>query len=175
MVCIDMSEYMERHSVSRLIGSPPGYIGYEEGGLLTEAVIRKPYTIVLLDEFEKAHRAVSNLLLQVFDEGRLSDSHGRVADFRNTVIIMTSNLGQSELRDARKSSMATHSNSSASVSASATPESIEVEKISGETDQGQVQADVNLLTMELVNRYFSPEFVNRIDEVRRERVSHSVI
>jgi len=93
MVRIDMSEYMEKHSVSRLIGAPPGYVGYEEGGALTEAVRRKPYQIILFDEFEKAHREVANLLLQVFDEGRLTDSHGRTVDFRNTVIILTSNLG----------------------------------------------------------------------------------
>ncbi|KDO19258.1 hypothetical protein SPRG_15039 [Saprolegnia parasitica CBS 223.65] len=90
---IDMSEYMEKHSVSRLIGAPPGYVGYEEGGALTEAVRRRPYQVVLFDEFEKAHRDVSNLLLQVFDEGRLTDSQGRLVDFRNTVIICTSNLG----------------------------------------------------------------------------------
>jgi len=90
---IDMSEYMEKHSVSRLIGAPPGYVGYEEGGTLTESVRRKPYQIVLLDEFEKAHRDVGNILLQVFDEGRLTDSQGRTVDFKNTLVIMTSNLG----------------------------------------------------------------------------------
>eukprot|EP01114_Cavostelium_apophysatum_P022813 TRINITY_DN8386_c0_g1_i1.p1 TRINITY_DN8386_c0_g1~~TRINITY_DN8386_c0_g1_i1.p1 ORF type:complete len:867 (+),score=224.66 TRINITY_DN8386_c0_g1_i1:316-2601(+) len=93
MVRIDMSEYMERFSVSRLIGAPPGYVGYEEGGVLTEAVRRRPYQVVLFDEFEKAHREVSNLLLQVFDEGTLTDSQGRVVDFKNTICIMTSNLG----------------------------------------------------------------------------------
>lgn len=91
-----MSEYMERFSVSRLIGAPPGYVGYDEGGTLTEAVRTRPYRVILLDEFEKAHKDVSNLLLQVFDEGRLSDSKGRTVDFRNTVIIMTSNLLQEE-------------------------------------------------------------------------------
>ncbi|OQS01696.1 AAA ATPase domain-containing protein [Achlya hypogyna] len=94
---IDMSEYMEKHSVSRLIGAPPGYVGYEEGGALTEAVRRRPYQVVLFDEFEKAHKDVSNLLLQVFDEGRLTDSQGRTVDFRNTVIICTSNLGSDVL------------------------------------------------------------------------------
>jgi len=93
MIRIDMSEYMEKFSVSRLIGAPPGYVGYEEGGVLTEAVRRRPYSLVLFDEFEKAHREVSNLLLQVMDEGHLTDSQGRKVDFRNTVIIMTSNLG----------------------------------------------------------------------------------
>jgi len=93
MTRIDMSEYMEKHAVSRLIGAPPGYVGYEEGGTLTESVRRCPYQVILFDEFEKAHRDVSNVLLQLFDEGRLTDSHGRVVDFRNTVIILTSNLG----------------------------------------------------------------------------------
>lgn len=90
---IDMSEYMEKHSISRLIGAPPGYVGYEESGELTEALRRKPYSVVLLDEFEKAHRDVSNLLLQVLDEGHLTDTKGRRVDFRNAIIIMTSNLG----------------------------------------------------------------------------------
>ena len=90
---VDMSEYMEKHSVSKLIGSPPGYVGYEDGGFLTEAIKRKPYQVVLLDEIEKAHFDIFNLLLQVFDEGRLSDSKGRVVNFKNTLIIMTSNIG----------------------------------------------------------------------------------
>ncbi len=93
MVRIDMSEYMEKFSVSRLIGAPPGYVGYDEGGQLTEAVRRKPYSVVLLDEIEKAHPEVFNVLLQVLDEGRLTDSKGRTVDFKNTIIIMTSNLG----------------------------------------------------------------------------------
>jgi len=93
MVRIDMSEYMEKHTVSRLIGAPPGYIGYDEGGQLTEAVRRSPYTIVLLDEIEKAHPDVFNILLQVLDDGRLTDSKGRMVDFKNTVLIMTSNIG----------------------------------------------------------------------------------
>ncbi len=99
MVRIDMSEYMEPHSVARLIGAPPGYVGYDEGGLLTEAVRRKPYCLVLLDEVEKAHRDVFNVLLQVLDDGRLTDSHGRVVDFRNTLIVMTSNIGSYALSD----------------------------------------------------------------------------
>ncbi|MGC8805611.1 MAG: AAA family ATPase, partial [Candidatus Ratteibacteria bacterium] len=93
IVRIDMSEYMEKFSVSRLIGAPPGYVGYEEGGQLTERVRRRPYTVILLDEIEKAHSEVFNILLQLLDEGRLTDGHGRTVDFRNTVIIMTSNLG----------------------------------------------------------------------------------
>ena len=90
---IDMSEYMEKHAVSRLIGAPPGYVGYDQGGVLTEAVRRKPYQVILFDEIEKAHQEVFNLLLQVIDEGRLTDSHGRTVDFKNTIIILTSNLG----------------------------------------------------------------------------------
>ncbi|MEK9770523.1 MAG: AAA family ATPase, partial [Betaproteobacteria bacterium] len=93
MIRLDMSEYMEKHSVARLIGAPPGYVGYDEGGLLTEQVRRKPYAVILLDEVEKAHPDVFNLLLQVLDDGRLTDSHGRTVDFKNTVLIMTSNLG----------------------------------------------------------------------------------
>jgi ATP-dependent Clp protease ATP-binding subunit ClpB len=93
MIRIDMSEYMEKHSVARLIGAPPGYVGYDEGGYLTEAVRRRPYTVVLFDEIEKAHMDVFNILLQVLDDGRLTDGHGRTVDFKNTIIIMTSNIG----------------------------------------------------------------------------------
>jgi ATP-dependent Clp protease ATP-binding subunit ClpB len=93
MIRIDMSEYMEKHSVSRLVGAPPGYVGYDEGGQLTEAIRRRPYSVILLDEIEKAHVDVFNILLQVLDDGRLTDSQGRTVDFRNTVLIMTSNLG----------------------------------------------------------------------------------
>jgi ATP-dependent Clp protease ATP-binding subunit ClpB len=93
MIRLDMSEYMEKHTVSRLIGAPPGYVGYDEGGQLTEAVRRKPYSVVLFDEIEKAHADVFNVLLQVLDDGRLTDGHGRTVDFKNTVVIMTSNLG----------------------------------------------------------------------------------
>ena len=99
MIRIDMSEYMEKYSVSRLVGAPPGYVGYEEGGQLTEKVRRRPYSIVLLDEIEKAHSDVFNLLLQVMDEGRLTDSNGRTVDFKNTVIILTSNIGTRQLKE----------------------------------------------------------------------------
>jgi ATP-dependent Clp protease ATP-binding subunit ClpB len=99
MVRIDMSEFMEKHSVARLIGAPPGYVGYEEGGYLTEAVRRKPYSVILLDEVEKAHPDVFNILLQVLDDGRLTDGHGRTVDFRNTVIIMTSNMGSDVIQE----------------------------------------------------------------------------
>ncbi len=99
MVRLDMSEYMEKYSVSRLIGAPPGYVGYDEGGQLTEAVRRKPYSVVLFDEVEKAHPDVFNVLLQVLDDGRITDSQGRTVDFKNTIIIMTSNLGSQYLLD----------------------------------------------------------------------------
>lgn len=102
MIRIDMSEYMEKHAVARLIGSPPGYIGHEEGGQLTEAVRRKPYAVVLFDEVEKAHPEVFNLLLQVLDEGRLTDSKGKTVDFRNTLIILTSNIGSQLLLEKMK-------------------------------------------------------------------------
>jgi ATP-dependent Clp protease ATP-binding subunit ClpB len=99
MVRIDMSEFMEKHSVARLIGAPPGYVGYEEGGFLTEAVRRRPYSIVLMDEIEKAHSEVFNILLQILDDGRLTDGHGRTVDFKNTVVIMTSNIGSQWIVD----------------------------------------------------------------------------
>ncbi|MCY3732490.1 MAG: AAA family ATPase, partial [Rhodospirillaceae bacterium] len=99
MTRIDMSEFMVKHSVARLIGAPPGYVGYEEGGYLTEAVRRRPYSVVLLDEIEKAHPDVFNILLQVLDDGRLTDGHGRTVDFRNTVVIMTSNLGSGRIQE----------------------------------------------------------------------------
>jgi len=102
MVRVDMSEFMEKHSVARLIGAPPGYVGYEEGGYLTEAIRRKPYSVILLDEIEKAHPEVFNILLQILDEGRLTDGHGRTVDFKNTLIIMTSNLGSQWIQDLRE-------------------------------------------------------------------------
>jgi ATP-dependent Clp protease ATP-binding subunit ClpB len=136
---MDMSEYMEKHSVSRMIGAPPGYVGYDEGGALTESVRRRPYQVVLFDEVEKAHPDVFNVLLQVLDDGRLTDGQGRTVDFRNTLIIMTSNLGSEFL----------------SVSAGE------------ETPEGE-HADVDSvrpLVMEAVRRHFRPEFLNRIDEI----------
>eukprot|EP01006_Ploeotia_vitrea_P037370 TRINITY_DN66125_c0_g1_i1.p1 TRINITY_DN66125_c0_g1~~TRINITY_DN66125_c0_g1_i1.p1 ORF type:complete len:849 (-),score=446.65 TRINITY_DN66125_c0_g1_i1:592-3138(-) len=137
MVRIDMSEYMERFSVSRLVGAPPGYVGYEEGGVLTEAVRRRPYQVILLDEMEKAHRDVSNLLLQVFDEGHLTDSQGRKVDFRNTIIIMTSNLGAAEMADM---------------------------EASGAVDRTDADA-MERVTMEAVKHHFRPEFINRLDQI----------
>ncbi|PVV01204.1 hypothetical protein BB560_004386 [Smittium megazygosporum] len=142
IIRVDMSEYMEKFSVSRLIGAPPGYVGYEQGGELTDAVRRKPYSVVLLDEIEKAHSDVSNILLQVLDEGKLTDSQGRVVDFRNTIVIMTSNIGAELIEtDAIKSS-------------------------SGKEDKtGTVSEATKGDVLELVKRNFSPEFTNRIDEL----------
>src|SRR5678810_1143756 len=109
MVRLDMSEFMEKHSVARLIGAPPGYVGYEEGGYLTEAVRRRPYSVILLDEVEKAHPDVFNILLQVLDDGRLTDGQGRTVDFRNTVIVMTSNLGSQMIQELAERDVATDS------------------------------------------------------------------
>jgi ATP-dependent Clp protease ATP-binding subunit ClpB len=139
MVRIDMSEYQERHTVSRLIGAPPGYVGYEEGGQLTEAVRRHPYAVVLLDEIEKAHPEVFNILLQVLDDGRLTDNQGRVADFKNTLIIMTSNLGSEVIRERMEAAVGT-------------PAEALHERIRDEV-------------MGLLKQRLRPEFLNRIDEV----------
>ncbi|WHI48790.1 ATP-dependent chaperone ClpB [Microbulbifer sp. ANSA003] len=141
MVRIDMSEFMEKHSVARLIGAPPGYVGYEEGGYLTEAVRRKPYSVVLLDEVEKAHPDVFNILLQVLDDGRLTDGQGRTVDFRNTVVVMTSNLGSDLIQK-----YATAENG---------------DDLDAEIRYRQMKSAV----MEVVGNHFRPEFINRIDEV----------
>ncbi|MDD3667851.1 MAG: AAA family ATPase, partial [Bacteroidales bacterium] len=138
MIRIDMSEYQERFSVSRLIGAPPGYVGYEESGQLTEAVRMKPYSIVLLDEIEKAHPDVFNILLQVLEDGRLTDNKGRVIDFKNTIIIMTSNLGSELLQEA-----------------------LEDESSNFETSWDKAQSEV----LELLKKTIRPEFLNRIDEI----------
>lgn len=136
VIRFDMSEFQEKHSVSRLIGSPPGYVGYEESGELTEAVRRKPYSVVLFDEFEKAHKDVSKLLLQVLDEGSLTDSHGKHIDFRNTIIVMTSNIGQ---------------------------EILLADDVSDET--GQISELTKQEVSERLKHYYPPEFLNRLDEV----------
>ena len=141
LIRIDMSEYMEKFSVSRLIGAPPGYIGYEEGGQLTERVRRKPYSIILLDELEKAHADVFNLLLQVLDEGRLTDSLGRQVDFKNTIIIMTSNAGTRQLKDFGKGVGFT--------------QTVNIED----------KQFANSVIQKALNKTFSPEFLNRIDNV----------
>ena len=141
MIRIDMSEYMEKHSVSKLIGSPPGYVGHEDGGQLSEKVRRHPYSVVLFDEIEKAHPDVFNILLQVLDDGHITDSQGRKVDFRNTVIIMTSNAGAQSIVDAKRLGFNT----------------VQDEK----EDYKKMQSNV----MDEVKRIFRPEFLNRIDEI----------
>ena len=140
MIRIDMSEFMEKHSVARMIGAPPGYVGYEEGGYLTEAVRRRPYSLILLDEVEKAHPDVFNILLQVLDDGRLTDGQGRTVDFRNTVIVMTSNLGSHQIQ----------STFDDSASGAGSPEAYT-----------QMKAQV----MGVVQAHFRPEFINRLDDI----------
>ena len=148
LIRIDMSEYMEKHAVSRLIGAPPGYVGHDEGGQLTEAVRRQPYSVILLDEIEKAHPEVFNVLLQVLDDGRLTDSKGRVVSFSNTVVIMTSNLGADLLL-------------AAAARAGSGADSGEESAGSGASGSGAVKAAVR----DVVKRHFRPEFLNRIDEI----------
>ena len=150
MIRLDMSEYMEKHNVSRLVGAPPGYVGYEEGGQLTDAVRRKPYSVILLDEVEKAHADFFNILLQVLDDGRLTDSQGRTVDFRNTVIIMTSNLGAKAL----------HKNSPELGFLAAKKADSNVDENKG-IDFKEAKKSV----MDAVKRHFRPEFLNRIDEM----------
>ncbi len=139
MVRIDMSEYMEKFSVSRLIGAPPGYVGYEEGGQLTEAVRRRPYCVLLLDEIEKAHPDVFNILLQVLDEGRLTDSQGRTVNFKNTIIIMTSNLGAHLIQE-------------------------KLQEINDENKES-IMGELRVSMLELLRQTIRPEFLNRIDEI----------
>lgn len=150
MIRLDMSEYMEKHTVSRLVGAPPGYVGYEEGGQLTDAVRRKPYSVILLDEVEKAHADFFNILLQVLDDGRLTDSQGRTVDFRNTVIIMTSNLGAKAL----------HKNST-ELGFLAPKKAESNAKDAKNIDFKEAKKSV----MDAVKRHFRPEFLNRIDEM----------
>ncbi|WP_290377836.1 AAA family ATPase, partial [uncultured Bacteroides sp.] len=138
---IDMSEYMEKYTVSRMIGAAPGYVGYEEGGQLTEKVRRKPYSIVLLDEIEKAHPDVFNILLQVLDEGRLTDNYGRTIDFKNTVIIMTSNIGTRQLKEFGRGVGFAAQN---------------------RTDDNEYSRSV---IQKALNKTFAPEFLNRLDEI----------
>ena len=140
MVRIDMSEFMEKHAVSRLVGAPPGYVGYEEGGYLTEAVRRRPYSVILLDEVEKAHPDVFNILLQVLDDGRLTDGQGRTVDFRNTVIIMTSNLGSQMIQDMFVDS-------------------------AGGDDSAESYTQMKAAVMGVVQAHFRPEFINRLDDI----------
>ena len=142
LIRIDMSEYMEKHAVSRLVGAPPGYVGYEEGGMLTERVRRHPYSVILLDEIEKAHPDVFNILLQVLEDGNLTDSFGRTVDFRNTVLIMTSNVGNRKTHSGRSLGFASDTED--------------------QEKQNAVKAQANIA--EDVKKTFSPEFLNRIDE-----------
>ncbi len=140
MIRVDMSEYMEKHSVSKLIGSPPGYVGFDEGGQLTEKVRRTPYSVVLFDEIEKAHPDVFNILLQILEDGRLSDSQGRVVDFKNTIIVMTSNLGAHDLMERKRLGF-------------------------GETDDAPTDEEIRATVMQRLREAFRPEFLNRIDEI----------
>ncbi len=137
IIRVDMSEYMEKHTVARLIGAPPGYVGYDEGGQLTEAVRRRPYSVILLDEIEKAHRDIFNVLLQILDDGRLTDGKGRVVNFKNTVIIMTSNLGSQEILQRAKIGFITN----------------------------KAFAEAESIIKDLLKNYFRPEFLNRIDDI----------
>lgn len=140
MVRIDMSEYMEKFSVSRLIGAPPGYVGYEQGGQLTEPVRRRPYSVVLLDEIEKAHPEVFNVLLQLLDEGRLTDSQGNVVNFKNTIVIMTSNLGSDIIQSA-------------------------LQKVRNDEEREQALMQTRLKLVELLRKQMRPEFLNRVDDI----------
>ena len=137
LIRIDMSEYMEKHSIARLIGAPPGYVGYDEGGQLTQAVRKKPYSVILFDEVEKAHPDVFNLMLQIFDDGRLTDSKGRTVDFKNTIIILTSNIGSNIILDNALKGMM------------------------GEKNKEQEKEEIT----QKLREYFKPEFLNRIDEI----------
>ncbi len=140
LIRIDMSEFMEKFAVSRLVGAPPGYVGYEEGGQLTEKVRKKPYSVVLLDEIEKAHPDVFNILLQVFDDGILTDSNGRKIDFRNTIIIMTSNAGTKDIKEGGQ---------------------IGFTDIKSTTDYDNMKSTID----DAIKKIFNPEFLNRVDEL----------
>ncbi|MHB9035697.1 MAG: ATP-dependent chaperone ClpB [Armatimonadota bacterium] len=141
MIRIDMSEFMEKHSVARLIGAPPGYVGYEEGGYLTEHVRRKPYSVILFDEIEKAHQDVFNILLQILEDGRLTDGQGRTVDFKNTVSIMTSNIGSDVIREQQ------------------------IESFRGGIDRKTADDDARRVVMDALKAHFRPEFLNRVDEI----------
>jgi len=135
MIRIDMSEYQERHTVARLIGAPPGYVGYDEGGQLTEAVRRRPYSVILFDEIEKAHHDVFNVMLQILDDGRLTDGHGRTVDFKNTIVTMTSNIGSHRILEYRGAF------------------------------EGREYDQMKQAVLDEMRRHFRPEFLNRVDEV----------
>ena len=156
MVRIDMSEYQERHSVSRLIGAPPGYVGYDESGQLTEAVRRKPYSVVLLDEIEKAHQDVYNILLQILDDGRLTDNKGRLVDFKNTIIIMTSNIGAMAIQE-----MMTKNEELRAKNEELEAQSSKITAQSSDSDFEEMRNKV----MEILRQFMKPEFLNRIDDI----------
>jgi len=160
LVRIDMSEFMEKHSVARLIGAPPGYVGYEEGGYLTEAVRRKPYSVLLLDEVEKAHPDVFNILLQVLEDGRLTDGQGRTVDFRNTVVVMTSNLGSEAIQDIAKNKAF----DSIDLEVDLGIETATEENIHSDENDNRYEV-MKEAVMQVVGGHFRPEFINRIDEV----------
>ena len=141
LLSFDMSEYMEKHTVSRLVGSPPGYVGYDEGGQLTKAVRQRPYSVVLFDEIEKAHPDVFNILLQILEEGRLTDGQGRTVDFRNAVIIMTSNVGARDISQTQTLGF------------------------SGDADSGLSDKEIQSRVMSELKKLFRPEFLNRLDEI----------
>ena len=143
MIRLDMSEYMEKHTVAKLIGSPPGYVGYDEGGQLTEKIRRKPYSVVLFDEIEKAHPDVFNMLLQILEDGRLTDSQGRTVDFKNTVIVMTSNVGASLITDSKQRQLG-FANS-------------DTEKSKND--------DIKEIVLNELKKVFKPEFLNRVDDI----------
>ena len=145
MIRVDMSEYMEPHSISKLIGSPPGYVGFDEGGQLTEKIRRKPYSVILFDEVEKAHPDVMNMLLQILDDGRLTDAQGRTVDFKNTVIIMTSNIGARMITDKNALGFSASTN----------------QKEEAQKEYENIKKDV----MGELKKQFRPEFINRIDEI----------
>ena len=146
MIRLDMSEYMEKHTVSRLVGSPPGYVGFDEGGQLTEAVRRKPYSVLLFDEIEKAHPDVFNMLLQILDDGRLTDAHGKVVSFKNTIIIMTSNIGARLITEKQQERLGFAT--------------------AGETDAAERDFErTKELVMGELKKVFRPEFINRVDDI----------
>lgn len=170
LIKLDMSEYMEKHSVAKLIGSPPGYVGYEEGGQLTEKVRRQPYSLVLLDEIEKAHPEVTNILLQLFDEGRLTDSKGRTVDFRNTIIIMTSNLGAEKIISTVNKIKPNSQPSEVKIGETTNSSENKIIKMKkandGNSADEQKEWESLLAEMDIIlKRSFRPEFMNRIDEI----------
>ena len=162
MVRIDMSEYQERHSVSRLIGAPPGYVGYDESGQLTEAVRRKPYSVVLLDEIEKAHQDVYNILLQILDDGRLTDNKGRLVDFKNTIIIMTSNIGAMAIQEmmTKNEELRTKNQEQEAQSSK-----LKAQSSDSDSDSDSDFDEMRNKVMEILRQFMKPEFLNRIDDI----------